>query len=106
MKNFVQRGESLDLTAPAGGLVAGQAHLFGALFGVAFTNIPAGEKGAVATVGVFTLPKATDEALTEGAAAYWNGTAVTGDPSGNTPIGHVVETAATADTTAVVRISN
>lgn len=104
MKNFVQRGDSLDLTAPAGGLASGQGHLFGDLFAVAFTDIAAGEKGSCAVTGVFDLPKATGEALAEGTAAYWDGTAVTGTAAGNTLIGHVTEAAASATTVARVRI--
>ena len=57
MKNFIQQGNTLDLTAPAGGLVSGQGHVFGALFGVAATDIAAGTKGAVALTGVYDLPQ-------------------------------------------------
>lgn len=104
MKNFVQRGDSLDLTAPAGGLVSGQGHVFGALFAVAFTDIAAGEKGACAVTGVFDLPKATGEALTEGASAYWDGTKITGTAADNTFIGHITEAVASAAVVARVRI--
>lgn len=106
MKNFVQRGDTLDLTAPEGGLASGQGCLFGSLFGVAATDIAAGEKGAIVLTGVFTLPKTAGEAFTEGAAAYWDGSEVTGTATDNTLIGHVVEAAASAAVTAVVRISN
>lgn len=102
--NYIQRGDSLDLTAPAGGLVSGQGHLFGTLFAVAFADIAAGEKGACATVGVFDLPKTTGEALTEGAPAYWDGSKVTATATGHTLIGHIVEAAASAATVARVLI--
>lgn len=102
--NYVQRGDSLDLTAPAGGLTSGQGHVFGSLFAIALTDIAAGEKGTCATTGVFSLPKASGEAFTEGAPAYWDGSKITATATGNTLIGHVVEAAATSATSARVLI--
>lgn len=106
VKNFVQQGNTLDLTAPAGGLVSGQGHLFGDLFGVAATDIAAGTKGAVALTGVYHLPKAAGEALTEGAAAYWDGGKVTTTAAGNSKIGNATEATAAAAATVAVRLSN
>lgn len=55
MKNFVQKGEVVDVTGPAGGLTSGAPHVFGVLPGVAVGDIAVGTKGAVATRGVFNL---------------------------------------------------
>lgn len=106
MKNFIQQGNTIDLTAPAGGLVSGQGHLFGALFGVAATDIPAGTKGAVSVVGVYSLPKVAGVALTEGEAVYWDGDKITATAADNAPIGHVVDAAASAATSASVRLAH
>lgn len=107
MLNYVQPGETLDLTAPTGGVISGQAALFGALFGVASTTAAEGQKLAVKVEGVFALPKATGAGLTEGQKVYWDDTAknITGTASGNTLIGHAVEAAASGATEAVVRLS-
>lgn len=106
MKNFIQPGHTLDLTAPAGGVSSGQAVKIGDLFGVATMAADEGAKVAVSVEGVFELPKATGAGFAEGAKAYWTGTEISGTASGNTLAGHVVEAAA-ADATAVrVRVSN
>ncbi|WP_137128927.1 DUF2190 family protein [Rhizobium sp. FY34] len=105
MKNFVQPGKTLDLTAPAGGIVSGQAALFGALFGVANFSAAEGQPVAVDVEGVFTLPKAVG-ALAEGVKAYWTGTQISGTASGNTLVGHIVKAAASDATSVQVRIAN
>ena len=108
MKNFVQTGKVLDLTAPTGGLVSGQASLIGGLFVVASTDIAEGKKGACAVEGVFTLPKATGVALAEGQAAYWDATAknITATANGNTKVGNVTVAAGSAAVMVPVRLSN
>jgi predicted RecA/RadA family phage recombinase len=106
MKNYVQPGDVLNLTAPAGGLLSGQAYLFGSLFGVATKAAAEGERVAVSVEGVFTLPKASGISLTEGVKVYWTGTAITTTASGNTLVGNAAAVAAADATTAEVRIQN
>lgn len=107
MKNYVQPGATLDLTAPAGGVTSGQGVIVGSLFGVAATDASAGEKVAVSVEGVFELPKATGASLAEGAKAYWTSTGdISGTATGNTLVGHVVEAASSAATLVRVRVSN
>lgn len=106
MKNFIQLGNVVDLTAPAGGLASGQAHLFGALFGVSTKSANEGEKVAVSLEGGFALPKATALSMNEGDPAYWNETEITADSENDTLVGHVVEDAASAAATIFVRIKN
>jgi predicted RecA/RadA family phage recombinase len=106
VKNFIQQGNTLDLTAPAGGLVSGQGHLFGDLFGVAATNIQEGTKGAVALTGVYSLPKAAGEAMAEGAVAYWDGAKITATAAGNAKAGNVAEATAAAAASVAVRLAN
>jgi len=104
MKNYIQKGDALDMTGPAGGLQSGQGHLFGDLFGVAAVDIPEGTLGTVQVEGVYTLPKAAGEAIGQGAFAYWTGAAISGTAAGNTKIGHVTEAAASAAATVRVRL--
>lgn len=106
MKNYIKPGHTLDLTAPAGGLSSGDGYLFGSLFGVAATAAEEGAKVAVSLEGVFLLPKVSGAAITEGAKAYWTGTAVTATASGNTLIGHAAAAASADATVAEIRISN
>lgn len=108
MRNYIQPSDILDLTAPAGGLVSGQAHLFGDLFGIATTDAEEGEKVAVRVDGVFRLPKDFDESFTEGQKVYWS-TAdlkVTGTATDNPLIGHAVEAAPIGNIVGNVRLSN
>ena len=56
MKNYVQKGESIDVIGPSGGVLSGEAFMIGDLALVASVDIAEGEKGAARTVGVFSLP--------------------------------------------------
>lgn len=107
MKNYVQPGHTLDLTAPAGGVVSGTGYLIGALFAVASVTAAAGATFAARLEGVFTLTKATGAAWTEGAALYWDNTAknVTTTSASNTKIGVAAAAAASGDTLGNVRLN-
>lgn len=75
MKNFLQQGDSLDLIAPAGGVVSGNAILVGAsILAVAVASRAATEIFAGQVEGVFTLPKKTADVFAAGAKANWNNT--------------------------------
>ena len=105
MRNFIQQGVNVTLTAPAN-VLSGDGVLVGSLFGVAATHASAGQPVECTTIGVFELPKAAGE-MTQGALAYWDDTAkqVTGTEAANHLIGHVTETAASGDPTVRVRLS-
>lgn len=108
MKNHVQHGENVDITAPYA-VSAGGGVLVGALFGVAIVDIANGAVGTISTEGVYTLAKATGAGTdgAQGAKAYWDNTAkkVTGAASGNTLVGCFMAAAATGDATATVRLN-
>lgn len=108
MKNFVQHGERMDLTAPYA-VTAGQGALVGAMFGVAITDVANGVVGAFSTEGVYTLPKATGAGTfgSQGTLAYWDNTnrVVTASSSGTTKIGVFAATNVSADTTCRVRLN-
>lgn len=104
MKNYVQKGNVISYTLGSGEttLASGKAVKIGGLVGViaslarngqtVFDN-QASAQNDVAQVqleGVFTLPKTTGEAWTQGAKVYWDNTAksVTTTASGNTAMGY------------------
>jgi predicted RecA/RadA family phage recombinase len=90
MKNFVQGGDTLTLTAGST-IAAGAGVLFGSLFAVAVADVASGADGAFLTEGVFDLPKVGSQAWTVGALIYWNGTACTNVASTNKLIGAAVK---------------
>ena len=75
MKNFVQRGDSIDAPPIVGNTVySGDVYVYQSLVGVAVTddtNLTNG-KFAVAVTGVYRLPKAAATVFEFGAAVYWN----------------------------------
>lgn len=94
MKNYVQPGKVLDLTAPAA-IISGQALVIGSLFVVAQADAASGEKFAGLAEGVVTIPKLATDVMAEGAKVNWNTTTkqlqlATSDLDG---VGSVVEAA-------------
>jgi predicted RecA/RadA family phage recombinase len=105
MRNYVQRGDTLTMPAPYD-LSSGDGALVGVVFGVASGDAEATAEVELATVGVYTLPKAAG-AVTQGAALYWDNTAkvVTTTSTSNTRIGVCIVPAASGDATATVRLN-
>ena len=106
MKNYIQTGENITITAAAVGK-SGNGLLVGTLFGVLMADVDVGAEVELKLVGVFELTKTEAQAWTVGAAIYWNDTdkVCTTTASGNTKIGHAVEVAANPSTVGVVRLS-
>lgn len=99
MKNYIQPGNTVTVTAPTGGVISGQAILVGALFGVCAHDAAEGAEVEIAVTGVFEIPS-NGSAFSEGAKVYWNNTdkqAVT-TASGNTLIGHALASGASTVT--------
>lgn len=107
MKNYIQTGDVVAFTAPAGGIASGEGRVFGNLFAVATAAAAEGARFTACLEGVFALPKATG-AITEGQKVYWDSTAkkVTTTASGNKEIGSAISPAAADATTAEIRLSN
>lgn len=74
MKNFIQPGDVISVTAPAN-VASGAGVLVGSLFGVAVNTALSAAAVEVATRGVFDLVKAGSQAWTVGARVYWDDTA-------------------------------
>ena len=106
MKNYVQKGENLTLTAPYA-VASGAGVKIGLIFGVAAGAAASGASVDVVTEGVFTLPKVSTDVFAVGAAVYWDDTAklITSTTSGNTKVGVAVTAAANPSGTGNVRLN-
>ncbi len=72
MKNFVQDGRIVTVTAPAA-MTSGLGYLVGSLFGVACASFDSGDtKAEMQVEGVFDLVKVGSEAWALGDRIYWD----------------------------------
>lgn len=108
MKNYVQKGENITITATAAA-TSGQGVLVGNLFGIAAGNAEIGEALDLVTVGVFEMPKVSTDAIAVGDLIYWdaaNALVTADDASGaNAEIGLAVTAAANPSGTVNVRLN-
>lgn len=106
MKNFIQNGDMISVTAPAGGIASGEGIVVGSLFGVAAKAAAEGESVEIATVGVFELPKAPATVIGQGARVAWDDTAkqVVLPGVGLFPIGIAITAASNGATVVRVRL--
>lgn len=107
MKNFVQKGEVITLTAPYA-VSAGDGMLVGSLFGFATTDGASGaEIETFVGSGVFDIAKVSAQAWSEGASIYWDNSNkyATTTSSGNTFIGFAALAAANPSSTGRVLTS-
>jgi predicted RecA/RadA family phage recombinase len=105
MKNYVQKGQNLTLTAPRA-LASGDGFVVGAIFAVASAAAAQGAPVVGVTEEVFTLPKAAG-AITQGQRLYWDNTAfnLTTTATNNTLVGPAVTAAASGDATVAVKLT-
>ena len=75
MKQYLQSGAKVNLTAPAGGVVGGQGVQVGSIFGYVSADTAAGDTMVVNVHGIFG-PVTTDTgaAWAEGDVLYWDNT--------------------------------
>lgn len=75
-KNYVQAGEVVDFTNGTGSDIAsGDVVPMGSLIGVAITDIPDGETGAVGIEGVWEMPKVSAAVIAAGETVTWDASA-------------------------------
>lgn len=72
MNNWLKDALTVDVIAPAGGVASSEVLISGGIKGVTATAEGAGNKVAVLTEAVFSLPKATSHAWTEGMPLFWD----------------------------------
>lgn len=106
MQNFIQPGNTVSLTAPAGGVASGGAVLAGGLFGVAATATDEGAPVECAVAGVFRLPAAAADTFTQGGRVFWDAAAgaITTVAAGNPAVGTVLVPAGPGAATVIVRL--
>lgn len=106
MKNFIEKGDTLTVPAPSGGVASGGMVIIGSLIGVATCTAAVSVPVAVKTTGVFEFPKVSAQAWTIGVPVYWDGTAgnATTTTTDNTLIGYATEAAANPSAVGRVRI--
>jgi predicted RecA/RadA family phage recombinase len=111
MKNFVQPGDTIQLKAEDANNVGKKSGdlvtlASGKYFAVAASDNPAvtGQTFAGMLEGVFQLPKLA-EGLPQGQRVFWQGSGITATPTGAAPVGTVMDTALTGDTTVNVLIN-
>lgn len=106
MKNAIQPGESVEYTAPTGGVVSGTAYLIGAILVIAEATAAEAAKFSGLTVGLVSYAKVSAQAWTEGAKIYWDNSAknMTTTASGNTLVGVAAAVAANPSATGLVRL--
>ncbi len=104
MKNYVQRGDTLSLTAPAT-LLSGDVVIVGGFVGIASHDASSGQNVETSLNGVFILAKAA-VAISQGDTLYWvsANSNVSKTASGNTLIGKATQAAASGDATITVQI--
>jgi predicted RecA/RadA family phage recombinase len=106
MKNYVQRGDTLDIVAAAA-VSSGDVVIAGSIIGVANVDAEIGESFALDVVGVFTLPKTSALAISVGDVLYYDAanSVVNKTASGNTMIGVAVTAAANPSPSVNVRLN-
>ncbi len=57
MKNYIQAGKVITVTAPTGGITSGDALIIGSIFGIAAYGAAAGDPVEIATPGCFNCPR-------------------------------------------------
>jgi predicted RecA/RadA family phage recombinase len=73
MKNFIANGDSLQLIAPAGGVVGGSPVKQGSLIGIPVASAAENDQFTLSLKGAFSdLPKAAGEVWAVGDMVYWS----------------------------------
>jgi predicted RecA/RadA family phage recombinase len=104
VKNYIQPGDVLPLTAPTGGVVAGTAYKIGQVLVIATASVAQGLPFEGKRQGVFEVAKVSAQAWTEGAVIYWDDTAklFTTTATSNLAVGFAVAAAANPSSTGKV----
>jgi predicted RecA/RadA family phage recombinase len=105
MKNFVQTGDIVTVTAPYA-LAAGDGALVGSIFGVAQNAAAISTDVELAVEGVFDITALGTDVAAQGTKVYWDNTnkRITITSAGNTLVGAVTVAKASGPTVARVRI--
>jgi len=72
MKNYIQRGEVIEVLAASSAVASGQVVVIGALLAVANHPAAVGEPFNANLLGVYEVPKAPGLPIAQGDALYWD----------------------------------
>lgn len=104
MKNFVQKGDSIDILA-TGAIVSGSIVQVGAMAGISTGTYATGETAVINLCGVYVVPKAAG-AVTVGAKLYSDGAgAATTTVGTNVFLGYAFTAQAAGDATVRVKLA-
>ena len=106
MKNFVQDGETITVTAPYA-VASGDGALVGSFFGIACNAAANAAPLELKLNGVFAITALSTDTGSLGAKVYWDNTnkRITTTASGNSLVGALTVAKLAAETTATVRLS-
>lgn len=106
MKTFIQNGDVITVTAPAGGVASGEGVVVGSLFGIATFTAAEGEPVEIATRGVYVLPKESTTVIVAGDQVAWDAGAkqINLPGTGLYPVGIATEAAGNGVATVRVRL--
>ena len=109
MKNYVQHGDTMDFTAPSGGVTSGVPVRIGRLLVVPQASAAQGQRFAGKTTGVFDVVKhgaGSGQAWAEGDELYWDAgnSRFTRTATNNLLCGAAAEAALTGATAGRVRL--
>lgn len=106
--SYKQRGDTVKVTAPSGGMTVGLPYLISFFFGFAVNTAAEGDSNELEIVGVHNGPKASPAiAFANGAKVYWDDAAknFTSTAGGNTYVGTAVGGWAGTTTSMDVRLN-
>ena len=106
MKNFIQPGETITITAPAN-VASSSPVMLGNIFGVATNDALKDQDLELKLTGVFTLPKVPTETWKTGALVYWNevANALTNIGDNNQLVGVSISNTTALNSNGVVRLN-
>ena len=107
MRNYVQPGERVTITAPSGGTTSGIGILVGThLFGVALTTGAQNDSVEILTEGVVEIAKTSALAISVGDLVYWDSTnkVVNKTASSQKLVGMAVGAAANPSATVLIKL--
>ncbi len=92
MNNFKHKGVTIDLIAPAGGVVSGKTVKIGSIIAVPGTTKPEGQPFPGTVEGVFDVAAKTGQAWEQGVTVYWDdaGKVFTTTPADASKAGYAV----------------
>jgi len=108
MKNFVAEGTSIQIAAPAGGVIGGKPYKIGNLIAVAVADAVEGEQVTMMLKGSYRdIPKVTGTAFGLGDTLYFKAdtSEMTKTASGNSFAGYAFEPADSAAAVCTVLLS-